>query len=139
MRRERNFSFRNHRSVGPRFVCVGDASCFLDPVLSSGVSFALVGAADAADVLGPALAAGREGDPDLMAEHAARMDEGYAMFATLIDRWYNTRFIEHFVFVDDYQEQTRRELISLLAGDIWRPDNRFAQGLRRGRRRIAWQ
>ncbi len=138
MRRERNFSFRNRRSHGKRFVCVGDASCFLDPVLSSGVSFALVGAQDVADILGPALASGREGDPDLMAEHGARMDDGYLMFATLVDRWYNTHFVEHFVFADEYQEQTKRELVSLLAGDIWRPDNRLAKGLRRGRRRFSW-
>jgi flavin-dependent dehydrogenase len=138
MRRERNFSFRNRQSHGRRFVCVGDAACFLDPVLSSGVSFALVGAADAADVLHPALASGREGDPDLMAEHAARMDDGYLMFATLVNRWYNTKFVEHFVFATEYQEQTRRELVSLLAGDIWRSDNRLAQALRRGRRPFSW-
>jgi flavin-dependent dehydrogenase len=138
MRRERNFSFRNRESAGPRFVCVGDASCFLDPVLSSGVSFALVGAAHAADVLGPALSSGREGDPDLMADHVSFMDEGYLMFATLVDRWYNTQFVENFFFARDYQEQTLREIVSLLAGDVWRSDNRFAQGLRQGRRRFSW-
>ena len=138
MRRERNFSFRNRQSAGRRFVCVGDASCFLDPVLSSGVSFALVGAAHAADVLGPALASGREGDPDLMADHESFMDQGYLMFATLVDRWYNTQFVENFFFARDYQEQTLREIVSLLAGDVWRSDNRFAQGLRQGRRRFTW-
>ena len=109
IRRDRNFSFVNTRSAGSRFVCVGDSACFLDPVLSSGVSFALVGAEHAADALSPALAAGTEGDPDLMAHHTAKMDEAYALVASLIDRFYNTRFVEHFIFAAEYQEQTKRE------------------------------
>jgi hypothetical protein len=137
-RRERNFSFVNNRSAGPRFVCVGDSACFLDPVLSSGVSFALMGAKDAASILGPALSAGTEGDPDLMAAHTAKMGEGYRVFASLIDRFYNTRFVEHFIFAPEYQEQTKRELVSLLAGDVSRPDNRFEQGLLLSRRGTAF-
>src|SRR5690606_27503648 len=44
VRVERNFSYENRTPFGVRFACIGDAACFLDPVFSSGVSLALVGA-----------------------------------------------------------------------------------------------
>ncbi|HGG56224.1 MAG TPA: NAD(P)/FAD-dependent oxidoreductase, partial [Nannocystis exedens] len=53
-----NFAFRNRRSLGSRYVCVGDAACFLDPVFSSGISLAMLGAEQVADRLALALARG---------------------------------------------------------------------------------
>ncbi|MEM9457084.1 MAG: NAD(P)/FAD-dependent oxidoreductase [Myxococcota bacterium] len=137
VRVERNFSFTNTRPHGSRFCCVGDAACFLDPVFSSGVSLAMVGAADMADRLDAALHEGREADPTLMEPHEATMHSGYRTFSSMIDRFYNTRFVEHFIFGPQGDGKVYREVVTVLAGDVWRDDNDFAQMLLRSRRRRA--
>lgn len=138
MATERNFSFKNLRPHGRRFACVGDAACFLDPVFSSGVSLALVSAQAVADQLTLALTDGREGDEDLMQPVADYMEQGYQVFAAMIDRFYNTRFVEHFIFGEHGDdERIHHEVVSVLAGDVWRDDNGFQQMLQRSRRRDA--
>lgn len=133
---ERNFSFKNLRPHGRRFVCVGDAACFLDPVFSSGVALAMIGAQDIAERLVPALRDGREADEALMQPEAALMEQGYQVFASMIDRFYNTHFVEHFIFGEhDDDSRIHHEVVSVLAGDVWRSDNGFAQMLLRSRRR----
>ncbi len=124
-----SFSFHNERPHGPRWVCVGDAACFLDPVFSSGVYFAMLGASDAADVLLPALQEGREGDPALMSAHTAHMTHGYSVFATLILSLYQRRLLPGLFFTEDQDSVLRRGLTSVLAGDVWRADNPFQQRL----------
>ena len=134
VRLERNFSYVNRRPHGQRFVCVGDAACFLDPVFSSGVSLAMVGAQSAADRLSSALSDGTEDDPALMAPHQAHMEQGYHAFSSMIDRFYNTRFVEHFIFGPQADGAFQREIVSVLAGDVWRTDSRFQDMLTRSRR-----
>ncbi|MCB9566570.1 MAG: tryptophan 7-halogenase [Myxococcales bacterium] len=120
-----NFSFRNQRSHGPRHVCVGDASCFLDPIFSSGISLAMLGAEKAVDLLIPALVAGDEGRAELMAPHADHMRIAYESFEQLIRRFYHSRMIHNLFFAAEPDPSLRRGLISILAGDVWRDDNPF--------------
>jgi flavin-dependent dehydrogenase len=123
----RNFSFRNGASYGARHACVGDAACFLDPVFSSGVSLAMLGGESLADRLSPALREGREAEPALMADHAARMTVGYRSFATLIHRFYHARLVENLFFPSPEATPLRPGITSLLGGDLWRDDNPFQQ------------
>lgn len=136
---ERNFSYRNRKPAGARFACVGDAACFLDPVFSSGVSLAMVSAQSVSDRLGPALREGREAEPSLMDAHSQWMDDGIRTFASMIDRFYNTHFIEHFIFGPAVAGVIQREIVSVLAGDVWRDDSGFAKMLQRSRRGPAVQ
>jgi flavin-dependent dehydrogenase len=137
VRLERNYSFRNLQPAGARFVCVGDAACFLDPVFSSGVSLAMVGAQSVVARLDPALRDRSEDAPDLMDPHLAFMETGVRTFGAMIDRFYNTHFIEHFIFGHQGHGEIRREIVSVLAGDVWNPDNAFAGMLARSRRTQA--
>jgi flavin-dependent dehydrogenase len=125
----RNFSYRNARARGPRWSCIGDASLFLDPVFSSGVSLAMLGGERAADLLGAALRDQREADPDLMAPVAEQMRTAYVSFASLIGAFYKTRIVENVFFAPNPDPALRSGLISLLAGDVWRDDNRFQRML----------
>ncbi len=133
----RNFSYRNARPAGARFATVGDAAGFLDPIFSSGITLAMVGAEGLADRLVDALAAGTEADPDLLAPHLAGMDRGYRTFAALIDRFYNTRFAESVFFAESDDLALRPGVMSVLAGDVWRADNPFQDLLLRARRRAG--
>lgn len=129
----RNWSYKNTRPSGPRWACIGDASAFLDPVFSSGVSLAMMGAERTVDLLVPALAAGREADPALMAPVHGTMQVAYDSFEQLIRRFYHTRLVSHLFFAKTPDPQLRRGLISMLAGDVWRDDNPFQDMLRSSR------
>ncbi|HVR62837.1 MAG TPA: NAD(P)/FAD-dependent oxidoreductase [Polyangia bacterium] len=125
----RNFSYRNRRSFGPRWGCIGDASCFLDPVFSSGVSLAMLSAEFLTERLSAALRAGRESDPHLMDDHSRHMEIGYRSFAALINRFYNHEMVRRLFFIDTRGEELRSGITSVLAGDLWRPENPFQQTL----------
>lgn len=129
-----NFSYRNTRSYGPRYACIGDAACFLDPVFSSGVAMALAGGERLADMLAPALAESREHEPELMAPLAAHMGRAYDTMSRFIHRFYHTRLIDNVLFTPDTEGDLRRGVISVLAADVWREDNPFQNMLLRARR-----
>ncbi len=122
------FSFLNSTPIGKRFCCIGDSACFLDPVFSSGVSLALVGAERAADVLGPALSSQTEHEPELMKEVSQSMQRGYDAFLAIIDRFYHSNLVKHFIFGMVEEPEMKLGMLRVLAGDVWRDDNRF-QGM----------
>lgn len=130
-----DFSYRNAAPCGARFAAIGDAACFLDPVFSSGVTLALRGAASLADALSPALRAGGEDRPELLAAHSQAMDRAYATFAGLIERFYNSHFAESMFLGDTMGMQLRHGVMSVLAGDVWRTGNPFQDSLLAARRR----
>ena len=120
-----NWSYRNLVPHGPRWACIGDAVAFLDPVFSSGVSLAMLGAERGVDLLLPALASGAEGDPLLMSSWSTYMQPAYDAFEQLIRRFYHSRMVSHLFFAAEPDPALRRGLISVLAGDVWRRDNPF--------------
>ncbi|MBC7173658.1 MAG: tryptophan 7-halogenase, partial [Polyangiaceae bacterium] len=124
-----NFSYRNSKSRGERWVSIGDAALFLDPVFSSGVSLAMLGAERMVDALIPALAKGVESDPELMKTVSSSMESAYLSFSSLVGSFYHTKIIENLFFAKEPEPEMRAGLISILAGDIWRDDNRFQQVL----------
>ncbi len=129
-----NFSFRNARASGPRYCCVGDAACFIDPVFSSGVSLAMTRADRTAARLVPALENGTEAAADLMQPVESEMQRGYDTFAGLVDRFYNTKFVDNMLFNAPETGRFRAGVISVLAGDVYRNDNPFQDMLLRSRR-----
>jgi flavin-dependent dehydrogenase len=134
----RNFSYRNRRSYGRRWGCAGDASCFLDPVFSSGVSLAMLGAESVATRVSAALRAGNEDDPDLLAAHAARMEIGYRTFSAVIYRFYHAELVQRLFFQRTEGEPLRPGITSVLGGDFWRDDNPFQKMLLNSLSPDAW-
>lgn len=130
-----NFSYTNREPAGARYACVGDAAAFLDPVFSSGVALAMISAERMADLLSPALAEDREAAPDLMAPLKAHMDRAYTTFGNLIHSFYHTKIVQHLFFHPDPDPELRAGLITVLAGDVWREDNRFQNMLLSSTRR----
>jgi flavin-dependent dehydrogenase len=130
-----DWSYRNTQPYGPRWACIGDAACFLDPVFSSGVSLAMLGAEAAVDLLVPALDRGEEADAALMAPWSEHMRVAYESFEQLIRRFYHTRMVSHLFFAAEPDPALRRGLISVLAGDVWRADNPFQNMLQASRLR----
>jgi flavin-dependent dehydrogenase len=131
----RNFSYRNLKTRGPRWACLGDAALFLDPVFSSGVSLAMLGGERFADVLGPALKEGREADPELTRPVSEHMAVAYTTFGSLVGAFYQTKIVENIFFAKDPDPAIKKGLISTLAGDVWRDDNEFQKMLLSSKRR----
>jgi flavin-dependent dehydrogenase len=129
-----NFSYRNQQPGGVRHACIGDAACFLDPVFSSGVSLAMTGAEHLSELLVAALAAGTEDDPALIERWAERMAPAYQTFSALIHRFYHTRFVDNILLGKSGHSELRRGVMSALAGDVWRDDNRFQRLLNASQR-----
>jgi hypothetical protein len=57
------------------------------------------------------------------------------VFGTLIDAFYHTKLVDHLFFAERPDAEMRAGLITTLAGDIWRDDNRFQSRLLSSRRR----
>jgi flavin-dependent dehydrogenase len=131
----RNFSYKNRAAAGQRYACVGDAGCFLDPVFSSGVSLAMLGGERLADELNRALVAGTEGDPQALATFDVHMQHAYRAVGSLVHSFYNTGLVRNIFFSKTQDPELRSGLISILAGDVWRSDNRFQDMLMRSSRR----
>jgi flavin-dependent dehydrogenase len=135
----RNFSYRNRRPHGTRWACIGDACCFLDPVFSSGVSLAVLSAERLSALLSPALAERREADPELMVAVARDMDTAYRSVGALIYSFYHTQIVHNLFFAEHPEPEFKAGLISVLAGDVWRTDNRFQDMLLKSTRRARGQ
>jgi flavin-dependent dehydrogenase len=133
----RNFSYRNTKSAGARYTTVGDAACFLDPVFSSGVALAMLGASAVAEQLLPALERGTEDDAGLMTPAHEKMAHAYTCVSALIHAFYHTRMVKNLFFARQPDPVMRAGLISMLAGDLWRSDNPFQEALMRSKRRLA--
>jgi flavin-dependent dehydrogenase len=112
--RAANFSYRATPVVGDRFVCVGDAVAFIDPIFSTGVFVAMQSAELAAAEI---LAAFRRGrfTAARFGRYARRFARGLRPFSRFIERYYEPAFIEVLL----YPRKTPRILdavTGLLAG-----------------------
>lgn len=124
-----NFSYKNSASFGERYVCVGDAACFLDPVFSSGVNLALRSSESVSKYLLAAFADGTEGQADLMQPHQELQERGYDTFSALIFRFYHTKIIDNLIFDVPDAGGLRAHVTSVFTGDVFRSDNPFQEML----------
>ena len=112
-----NYSYASSLSGGDRFLMLGDAYAFIDPVFSSGVYLAMQGGFDAVDVVETAL--------DRPANAAAarvrydkRLRHGPREFSWFIYRVTNPTMREFFMHPQNPM-RVKEALLSLLAGDIF--------------------
>jgi len=95
-----DFSYRQTRLTGDRWMLAGDAAGFIDPVFSSGVFLALLAGEQCADILDVVLDHPRKA-PRLFAKYERllrRVMKGYLRF---VDAWYSKEFIEVFLYPQD--------------------------------------
>jgi len=109
-----DFSFRNQRLAGDRWVLAGDAAGFIDPVWSSGVFIAVLSGEKAADMLHRVL-----GQPDRRALEFRRYERHVGrvmdLYLKLVRSWYTQEFAEVFFSPQEFL-QLVPAVNSLLAG-----------------------
>jgi len=90
-----DYSYRNTRLHGPRWLLAGDAAGFIDPIFSTGVFLALHTAEDAANVLDLALR-----HPFLgrlrMAAYAHGVNRLMNRYLRFVSAWYTEEFVDVF-------------------------------------------
>jgi len=107
------------RLYGEHYALVGNASEFLDPVFSSGVTLALESASLAANTLIRQL---RGETVDWQSDYADPLMAGVDTFRVYVDAWYNNKLPT--IFFNSKQAPTlRKQICSVLAGYVWDEDN----------------
>ena len=119
----RGYSAAVSRLWGPGYVLVGNATEFLDPVFSSGVTLALESAMQAAKLVDRAL--GGEA-VDWETEYTAYMSRGIETFRAFVEGWYTGDF-PRILFAPNPSPMVRRQITSVLAGYVWDDNNPFVR------------
>jgi len=112
-----NYSYTSTKSSGERFLMLGDAFAFVDPVFSSGVYLAMQSAFDGAGVVDAVL----DGSPDARPARRAfdrNVMHGPREFSWFIFRVTNPTMREFFMAPEN-PFRVKEALLSLLAGDIY--------------------
>ncbi|MES1265807.1 MAG: hydroxylase, partial [Variovorax sp.] len=112
-----NFSYSSTHATGDRYLMLGDAFTFIDPMFSSGVYLAMHSAFDGADVVATAL-----DRPEEMARarkaFEAMMRKGPREYSWFIYRVTNPTIRDMFMHPGNPM-RVKEALMSLLAGDIY--------------------
>jgi flavin-dependent dehydrogenase len=92
-----DYSYRNKKLHGDRWILAGDAAGFIDPVFSSGVFLAIMSAEKAADSLDEILS-DESRKPRLFREYSRRVNRVMDMYLTFVNCWYRGKeFVEVFL------------------------------------------
>ena len=118
VRVEKDFSYSAKKYAGDRWMLVGDAGSFLDPVFSTGVSIALESGIEAAAELD---AASRADDfrESRFAAYGRRQRRRYEFFRRFVTGFYTPEFRDLF-FSPDPPASIFRAVVTVLAGN-WHP------------------
>ena len=112
---EGDYSYSLSRFVGDNFLCVGDASRFVDPIFSSGVSVALYGAKYASERIKVAFETG-DFSAATFQPYETRMRGGVGVWYEFIRLYYKLLpLFSHFI----QSREHRLEVLRLLQGEVY--------------------
>ncbi len=103
------------------YILTGNASEFLDPVFSSGVTLALESGSKAAELVIREL---NGEDVDYKTEYEDYMMLGTNVFREYVDAWYDGR-LQTILFSERKSEKITKKIISILSGYVWDEKNSF--------------
>ncbi len=116
-----NFSKSVKQLSGEGYVLTGNSAEFLDPVFSSGVTFATESGLLASKLIIRELAGEKV---NWETEYTKYIKEGVEVFSSYIREWYNGN-LQKLFFHDPENKKIKREICSVLAGYIWDKTNPF--------------
>jgi 2-polyprenyl-6-methoxyphenol hydroxylase-like FAD-dependent oxidoreductase len=109
-----NFSYRSAPVLGDRFVAVGDAVTFVDPIFSTGVYVAMQSAELASQIVVEAIRR-RDFRASRFEAYRRRVATGTDLFFRFIDRYYEPAFLD--VFLSPSPPAVLRDaVLTVLAG-----------------------
>lgn len=120
---EADFSYTSRHHAGDRWLKIGDAGVFVDPIFSSGVFLST----KAAQLAAQSLAGAFEADDfaaSRFADYEAQVRRGTKVFWAFIDAFYNRDFLKQMV-TSRRRPLLQRSITSLLAGDVYNEANQL--------------
>lgn len=117
------FSIGVKKMYGNGFVLCGNSTEFLDPVFSSGVTFAIESGMKAAKLVAKEL----QGETvDWEKDYTIYMQKGIDVFRTYVRTWYDGTL--HIIFyADEVRQEVKDRISSVLAGYVWDEKNSFVK------------
>jgi flavin-dependent dehydrogenase len=107
---------------GERWLMIGDASGFIDPIFSTGVFFAHKSAFLAREAIAAPLRAGNLPTAAACAHYEKTLRIGVDRVHTMVRGYYAGRFLAQ-ILQSRTRQGTMRALTSVLAGDVYDDDN----------------
>ncbi|MFD2561956.1 NAD(P)/FAD-dependent oxidoreductase [Aquimarina rubra] len=108
---------------GDGFVLTGNSAEFLDPVFSSGVSFATETGLLSAKL---AIKQLNNEEVDWQTEFVDYMKQGVDVFTTYVKEWY-TGNLQKIIFHDKPNDEFKEQICAVLAGYVWDKTNPFVR------------
>ncbi|WP_300379133.1 NAD(P)/FAD-dependent oxidoreductase [Henriciella sp.] len=105
--------------TGKRFVLLGNAAEFLDPVFSSGITIAMKSATLAAGLVDREL---RGEIVDWDSEFAGELSVGVNVFRACVNAWYEG-LLQHMIFMETRGHDITKHFTAILAGYAWDRNN----------------
>ncbi|HYP75161.1 MAG TPA: FAD-dependent oxidoreductase [Polyangiaceae bacterium] len=109
-----DYSYVSKKLVGDRFVMIGDAAAFIDPVFSTGVYLGMVGAFRAAEVVDAALRSGNFERSQFLS-YERETQRNVATYRRFVKGFYTPEFVDVLMSPSDWLS-LRAAITSLLAG-----------------------
>ncbi len=108
------------------YILTGNASEFLDPVFSSGVTLALESGSRAAELVAREL----KGEAvDYKVEYEDYMMMGINVFRDYVNAWYDGN-LQAIIFSDKANAEVTKKIVSILSGYVWDKKNSFVTSSR---------
>ncbi|WP_433325194.1 NAD(P)/FAD-dependent oxidoreductase [Spirillospora sp. CA-294931] len=118
LKTEGDYSYGMTQICGDRFVLIGDAARFVDPIFSSGVSVAMNSARIACHDIAAAAEAG-DFSKERFATYESKLRRGVSNWYEFITIYYRLNIL-FTAFVQD--ERYRLDVLRMLQGDVWDGD-----------------
>lgn len=116
------YSSNVKKMFGKNFIMVGNATEFLDPVFSSGVTLALESGAKAADLI---IQEFKGENVDWQSEYQDYMMIGVNVFREYVEAWYDGRLQSILFSKTLTADKIERKVVSVLSGYVWDKRNMF--------------
>jgi len=119
--RIKGFACSVKKLYGPQYALAGNATEFLDPVFSSGVTLAMESGLRAAQVLTRQF----KGETvDWQVDYADYVMQGVNTFRSYVDAWYDEK-LPTILFAAQRNPDIMRQICSVLAGYVWDKSNPY--------------
>lgn len=117
----KNYSKSVKQLFGKGYALTGNSAEFLDPVFSSGVTFATESGLLAAKLIAKEL---QHQTVDWQKEYADYIKEGTTVFGSYVKEWY-TGNLQTVFFEGDDNPEIKKQICAVLAGYVWDKTNPF--------------
>jgi len=116
-----DFSYRVRTISGERWLAIGDAAGFIDPLFSTGAHIAMHAGFTSADALNAALD-GKNVEPSVFEPWVGQIRAGVETFIFAVQAFYSARLLDY-LFEANPRTVLRRSFTTLLAGDVFHSQN----------------